>query len=285
MKKLFYLLLVAFICTSCEKVLLNDELDAQDTDGNVILTFSPYSTGGFTRAASNITEICNRLNIGIFDSDDAVVKTIAQKSGDSNYGTISLSLVEGTYKVIALGHNKDASVAANSLTDISFSGGPTDVFLYYGTIEVGEETQTYNLSMNRVVSMFKLILTDESIPSGVTKLSVSIAGGSIHINPSTGHGGTTKTAQKTDIIIGESQTTFDIYTFPPQSESTANITVTAKTDDGTTVATKVFENVPLKVNEVTSYRGKLFGGVASVTASSLGFTADPDWAGTNEYTF
>ena len=48
---------------------------------------------------------------------------------------------------------------------------------------------------------------------------------------------------------------------------------------------KVFSDVPIKVNEITSYRGKMFDGVTTVTSSSVGFTADPDWGGTNEYAF
>ena len=38
-------------------------------------------------------------------------------------------------------------------------------------------------------------------------------------------------------------------------------------------------------NEITSYRGKMFDGVTTVTSSSMGFTADPEWGGTNEYEF
>jgi hypothetical protein len=61
--------------------------------------------------------------------------------------------------------------------------------------------------------------------------------------------------------------------------------VSAKTSDGTEVAKKVFSDVPIKANEITSYRGKLFDGVTTVTSSSLGFTIIPEWGGTNEYEF
>jgi hypothetical protein len=105
------------------------------------------------------------------------------------------------------------------------------------------------------------------------------------LNPSTGAGGTNKTPQKTEIDISGNQKTFEVYTFPQAEGITANITVTAKSADGTEIAKKVFSDVPIKVNEITSYRGKMFDGVTTVTSSSVGFTADPDWGGTNEYAF
>jgi hypothetical protein len=62
--------------------------------------------------------------------------------------------------------------------------------------------------------MFRLTITDEAIPDGVTTLAVSIAGGSIHLNPSTGAGGTNKTPQKTTIDISAGQKVFEVYIFP-----------------------------------------------------------------------
>ena len=285
MKKLLLFALVILLA-SCEKmVVAGDNENEQDPNGNVVLQFSTYSTGAFTRGATDVSDLCSRMNIGVFDDEGTSVKSFAQKSSDTSFGTASLSLAEGTYTVVAYGHNKENSVAANSLTDISFSGGPSDVFLYYGTIDVTEEPQTYNLSMNRVVGMFRLTLTDETIPDGVATLAVSISGGSIHLNPSTGCGGTNKTPQKTNIDVAAGQKVFEVYTFPQAGGITANITVVAKSADGTEIAKKVFSDVPIKANEITSYRGKMFDGVTTVTSSSMGFTADPEWGGTNEYEF
>ena len=289
MKKVIFILMALIAFTSCEKTILDDaettSSSKEKAKGNVTLMISTYNTQAFTRSATNVSEVVTRLNVGIFDSEGTSVKTVAQKKGDSEYGAMSFSLPAGTYTVVAMGHNKETSVAVNSMTDISFSGGPSDVFLYYGTINVTEEPQTYNLSMNRVVGMFRLTLTDESIPEGVTSLAVSIAGGSIHLNPSTGFGGTNKTPQKTTIDVAEGQKVFEVYTFPQAGGITANITVTAKSSDGTEIAKKVFSDVPIRTNEITSFTGKLFDGVTTVTSSSLGFTADPEWGGSNEYTF
>ena len=285
MKKLLLFTLV-ILFASCEKMVVsNDGEDAQDPEGNVLLQFSTYNTGAFTRSASNVADLFSRLNIGVFDDEGTSVKSFAQKSGDATFGSASLSLAEGTYTVVAMAHNKENSVPANSTTDISFSGGPSDVFLYYGTIDVTKDPQTYNLSMNRVVGMFRLTLTDETIPDGVTTLAVSISGGSIHLNPSTGFGGTNKTPQKTNIDVAAGQKVFEVYTFPQAGGITANITVTAKSSDGTEIAKKVFSDVPIRTNEITSFTGKLFDGVTTVTSSSMGFTADPEWGGTNSYTF
>lgn len=285
MKKYLFLALYATILCSCEKAILQE--DANNVvvgDGNVVLKFSPRQTN-ITRAATAVSDVCSRLNIGVFDMEDTSIKTIAQKATDTGFGATAITLAEGNYKIVGLGHNKENSVAANSTTDITFSGGPSDVFLYYGTIEVTEKPKTYDLTMQRVVGMFRLTLTDESIPEGVAKLEIAIAGGSIHINPSTGSGGTNKTPQKTTIDIAEGQKVFEVYTFPQEGGNTVNVTITAKSADGTEIAKKVISDLPIKANEVTACTGKLFDGVSAITSSSLGFSLDPNWGETNSYEF
>ena len=120
MKKLLLFALVILLA-SCEKmVVAGDNENEQDPNGNVVLQFSTYSTSAFTRGAIDVSSLCSRMNIGVFDDEGTSVKSFAQKSSDTGFGTVSLSLAEGTYTVVAYGHNKKESVAVKSLTDISF---------------------------------------------------------------------------------------------------------------------------------------------------------------------
>ena len=54
----------------------------------------------------------------------------------------------------------------------------TDTFFYYGDLVVGTEKQSYDLTLTRAVAMFRLVLTDDEIPSTVAKLKFYYLGGS-----------------------------------------------------------------------------------------------------------
>ena len=62
------------------------------------------------------------------------------------------------------------------------------------------------------------------------------------------------------------------------------------TDDdvasGSILLKRTFSNVPVRVNTITSYEGAFFGDMpGGTTDSPITFTADPEWASTNTYTF
>lgn len=91
MKQLMFIAL-ALLLAACEKPVLDNEDTASTKDANVILHFKQYEQTAFTRSATDITELCSRLNIAIFDADGTKVKTVAQKESDAGYGTVALTL-------------------------------------------------------------------------------------------------------------------------------------------------------------------------------------------------
>lgn len=70
---------LALLLAACEKPFLYNEDAVTKKDANVILHFKQYEQESFTRAATDITELCSRLNIAIFDADGTKVKTVAQR--------------------------------------------------------------------------------------------------------------------------------------------------------------------------------------------------------------
>ena len=96
MKQLM-LFALALLAVACEKSIIDeDKTSPVQQDANVILHFKQYQQEAFTRSVNDITELCSRLNIAIFDADGTKVKTVAQKEGDSSYGTVALTLASGT---------------------------------------------------------------------------------------------------------------------------------------------------------------------------------------------
>ena len=291
MKK-FMLFALALLAAACEKPVIDEDLVATK-DANVILHFKQFEQEAFTRAATDITELCSRLNIALFDAEGTKVKTVAQKEGDSSYGTVALTLTAGTYRLVVIAHNCDGSATITSTEKVTFPNNKvTDTFYYYGDLVVTEAKQSYDLTLTRAVAMFRLVLTDEEIPSNVAKLKFYYVGGSSTFSPKDGYGcvNSKQTEVRTVPADFVSGTAFDIYTLPhTESDVLTKLTVTALDANDNTVKERIFENVPITRNQITRYTGSFFGsggsGGSSSSDGTFSLTADPDWDSVNGYTF
>ena len=277
--------------TSCEKLTLPEGMDDETTvpdEANVVLRFVQFEQEEFgTRAATDVTEFCSRLNIAIFGGDGTKVKTVAQKEEDASFGTVALSLVAGTYQLVVIAHNGDGSATITSTEKVTFPNNKvTDTFYYYGDLVVGSEKQTYDLTLTRAVAMFRLVLTDEEVPSNVAKFKFYYTGGSSTFSPSAGYG--IVQSKQTEIRTAASDGVYEIYTLPHTEEDVlTKLTVTALDANDNTIKERVFENVPVIRNQVTRYTGSFFGngGGGETSSGDFRLTADPDWDAVNGYTF
>ena len=287
MKKLLFAISILTL-TACEKPILGeDEVGDSATEANVILRFTQFEQEAFTRAATDITSLCSRLNIAIFNSEGTKVKTVAQKEGDSNYGTVALSLAEGTYQLVVIAHNCEGSATITSTEKVTFPNNKvTDTFYYYGDLVVTSETQNYDLTLTRAVAMFRLVLTDEEVPSNVAKIKFYYVGGSSTFSPKDGYG--CVNSKQTEIRTVAADGVYEIYTLPHTEEDVlTKLTVTALDANDNTIKERIFENVPVVRNQVTRYTGSFFGsgGGGQTGSGSFRMTADPDWDSVNGYTF
>ena len=298
------LLAVLAMLAACEKPILDDgPVDGgSPSEANVVLHFTQSEDGDFfadtraathadtpvaTRAATDITDLCSRLNLAVFNADGTKVKTVAQKEGDASYGTVALSLAAGTYQLVVIAHNGDGSATITSTEKVTFPNNKvTDTFYYYGDLVVGSEKQSYDLTLTRAVAMFRLVLTDESIPASVAKLKFYYTGGSSTFNPAEGYG--IVQSKQTEIRAVSEDGIYEIYTLPHTEEDVlTKLTITALDANDNTVKERIFENVPVVRNQVTRYTGSFFGSGGSGETGSGDFrmTADPEWDSINGYTF
>ena len=288
---------VLALASACEKPILDETTgEVVPNEANVILRFTQYEQEAFsvgsgfaaaTRAATDITELCSRLNIAIFDGDGTKVKTVAQKEDDASYGTVALSMAAGTYQLVVMAHNCDGSATITSTEKVTFPNNKvTDTFYYYGDLVVGSEKQTYDLTLTRAVAMFRLVLTDEEVPSNVAKIKFYYVGGSSTFSPKDGYG--CVNSKQTEIRTVASDGVYEIYTLPHTEEDVlTKLTVTALDANDNTIKERIFENVPVVRNQVTRYTGSFFGngGGGSTGSGDFRMTADPDWDAVNGYTF
>ena len=293
MKKYLFIAL-AVLVAACEKPILDEDVVSMN-EANVILHMTQYEQEAFgksgnraaTRAATDITELCSRLNIAIFDDDGTKVKTVAQKEGDASFGTVALALAAGTYQLVVIAHNAEGSATITSTEKVTFPNNKvTDTFYYYGDLVVTSEVQSYDLTLTRAVAMFRMVLTDEEIPSTVTKFKFYYTGGSSTFSPSAGYG--CVNSKQTEIRTVADDGTYEIFTLPHTEEDVlTKLTVTALDANDNTVKERVFENVPVTRNQITRYTGSFFGsgGSGQTSDGTFRLTADPDWDSVNGYTF
>ena len=168
MKKFLFIAL-ALLVAACEKPILDEDVVSMN-EANVILHMTQYEQEAFgnsgnraaTRATTDITELCSRLNIAIFDDDGTKVKTVAQKEGDASFGTVALTPAAGTYQLVVIAHNAEDSATITSTEKVTFPNNKvTDTFYYYGDLVVTSEVQSYDLTLTRAVAMFRMVLTDD----------------------------------------------------------------------------------------------------------------------------
>ena len=291
MKKLLFFAL-ALLLAACEKPVFNETTGKMiPSETNVILHFTQYQQEAFTRSATDITNLCSRLNIAIFDAEGTKVKTVAQKEGDASYGTVALSLAAGTYRLVVIAHNCEGSATITSTEKVTFPNNKvTDTFFYYGTLVVTDALQSYDLTLTRAVAMFRLVLTDESIPNNVAKLKFYYLGGSSTFSPKAGYGCVnSKQTEIRPVPSGYAAgMSFEIYTLPhTEKDVLTKLTVTALDANDNILKERTFENIPITRNQVTRYTGSFFGsgGTGDTGSGTFRLTADPDWDAVNGYAF
>ena len=150
MKKVTFLslwvLLLGFVFASCEKAVLDDESNSESQSSNVVIRVSDIETGwagAESRALVNVSEVCSRLCFAVYQ--DGSRKTYKnQKTGDSDFGSYSLSLDAGTYQLLVVGHSGAANPTTTSPSKVQFtnpsSSGGTGFTTGYLSVPIGEKS-------------------------------------------------------------------------------------------------------------------------------------------------
>lgn len=280
------MVLLAVVMFGCEKAITED---VTSDDDDVVLRFH-HNSGDVTRAGG-MAAYCSKLNVQLFDADGqkvfATVKT--QTSQDDDFGTMSLKLQPGTYWVVAVGHSSKNSATIKSLESVQFTASDgeklTDTFCHCSQIDVSGETADYTLPMYRVGAMIQFCLTDTEVPEAFAYFLMEYTGGSANFNPQTLEGNTKST--QSERRVRNSLMTHQAFTFPYMAATgSIKMTVSATDAEGTVIRKRVFENVPVTRNSITTYTGHFFeDGDGVFTQSDFGFVVHADWDGEEFYEF
>lgn len=291
MRQLTYLplLFVCLLFASCQKIEFGEETEVPE--GSTLVTFRvrPFEQKDFANAKSRATDIsrlCKHIELIVY-KDGARVNKVAQNADDKGYGTLSVALVPGTYRMVILAHNQEKSPTSTESSKISFGSDVSDTFLWSKDTTVTEDTGLdIDVKVHRVVAMVRIVTTD-AIPDNVSTLQFYYTGGSSSLDAQTGVG-SVKSRQTVKRVVTESMRgkpgVFELYTFPRIDSETLHLEVKALDAQGNVLCAKTFEEVPVSCNQISEYTGALFtdGVSGGDVLSKFHITTDDAWTTVKE---
>lgn len=281
--KVLLFLFVVLPLTSCEKPLLTESTDGQELDGNLVVSIfqieqTPFAS--LTRTAA--ADVCTRLNYAVYALDGTRVKQVNQKSEDAGFGVASFQLEQGNYQLVVVAHSSNGNPAMTDPTCIKFTNaqGYTDTFLSTSDITISDEQVGMNVSLDRIVSLCRFVITD-NYPVDVARMRFYYTGGSGAFDANTGFG-CVNSKQSLFFDVSSGQKQFDLYTFLHDTEGAIHLLATAY-DAGDNVLYEREFDVPLVQNKMTWLSGPFFSGTTS--SSTFSVVINTDWAGEYHLTF
>lgn len=234
----------------------------------VTLTFSPYDVAPMTRTATSIAEVVSHLDVWLVEG--ANTTNIHQSSSDADFGSITVTLDKTkTYTMYAVAH-KCATNATLADGVISFPDDKVTHSMFYTTTFTPATTTSLSCLMNRIVSDFRLEITDD-FPSACKSLRFTISGVFDRWNVTTG--GTHSLDRVSTISYGGTSAIFNVYAIVTDAQTTHDILVEALDANGEVIQSRAFASVPLRNGYKTGYRGSFF----IDTPVTSGFTVN-DWS-------
>ena len=208
-----------------------------------------------------------------------------QTSDKADFGTASFQLEEGDYTLVVVGHSSNGNPTMTNMKKIQFTNtqGYSETFMTCCTVSITEEPLEKPVSLDRIVSMCRFVVTDE-IPADVKKMRFYYTGGSGAFNALTGFGSVNSKQSVFFDVSSGTQKQFDLYTFLHEAESDIDLQVTAYDDEDNVLYERDFE-VPMEQDHITWLTGAFFNGSGSSSTTIGGVTVNTDWAGETHITF
>ncbi len=285
MKNISLLFIIGLLCTylstSCEKPIINEKISADEVRVVFhVVSFSqtPLTTSNVRQVPVRIDEACSRLSFAIYDGSTKV-KSVNQTKGSNDFGTLSLVLPKGNYRLVAIAHNGTGAAAITSPDKITFPNNKcTDTFYICEDFSVSDNSE-FDLTLKRAVAMFRFVIED-AFPENIHQMKFYYTGGSSTFDATTGYGCVnSKQTEYREISdeMGNNEKQFDLFTFPHAEEDTLKMTITALTSSEATVKERTFANIPIKLNSITQYSGTFFETTSTEGDLDLHFKVDTTW--------
>lgn len=263
------------------------------------ISFDDLSRAGSTRTEipSNHPSTLAHLVLSVFDAEtgEQALPPVQRdyKDYEENpyaYPQFSVTLPYGRYRVLVLGYNGTRACNIASPNHISWEDDYVpNTFLYCEELTLNEKTEpTAEITLKHVVAAFR-IETEDVSPADIDKVRfIGTAGGTVL---DATRGLTPQSTGRTSEISVDSKyvgktATLTVYLFLPEEQITTNYTVQAFGKNGVLINEKHFNEVPLRINYMTVWKGQLFepsdddDDEPSGEQRNFSIEWNMDWAGT-----
>lgn len=298
------LLMLAATLASCEKFALDGATTKKhDANANVFIHASVAQKSNAFQSANLRTatrsddegqgttkpleNYCNRLSIAIFDGEEKV-EMLNLNADEDGFGDIELTLDQGDYRMVAIGHNGSGNCTISSPEKVKFYKNKlTDTFVYYGKLSVSEDEDTEEtIELSRAVAQVKINLTDSVLPKEAHTIKFYYTGGSSTLNAVTGYG-CVNSRQTESFKLSEDNRTYSVYTFPHEENNGLKMDISILDSDTNTLKEYTKSKLPVKLNYITKADISLQNDSISEPtqeenkegSGDVGFTINPDWDG------
>ena len=286
MRNLFFALAATIAFASCNREILTtnepEKLpENQDTEMVTISFRSRITSEPMTKTVTDIAELSNRLDVYIVCGED-ILEFHQNKTDDEGFGSITTSLNKTkTYTVYAMAH-KGSGPATMEDGVFTFTDNKITETLYCKVSFSPSLTTSLACSMNRIVGMFKLIMTDP-LPQGLAKVRFTVSDTYLGygINGTLENQGDKVSVINNPSSAQDGSTTFKVYCLAGEESYTFDITVTALNEDDEVIEEKTFQDVPLQAGYMSTYRGTFF----VTTGMSVSFSTTDEWASFEEESY
>ena len=292
MKLRFFLLTIAAtILAACS----NEDTIA---DGNKAITFyvTNYKQTSLDDIAASAPALVTstsasslaHLDIAIYDSESHALITSEQKNvGDEDYGSFSVTLPYGNYIVVFLGYEGSRQANLSFIERICFADNYVpDLFLKKIDLSISSSTPTTNtITLSRAVAAFRL-KSSYDIPADLSKMVITANGGGHHLNALTGYANEAEERSYTYDVssyAGKTDLAITVYTFLTNNSSAMTFAASALNEADEEIRSRTFTNVPMKINQKTTYTGSFFTDGMGISNLSLSLDSN-EWNDAN-YTY
>lgn len=287
--KVLVAVVIALSLAACEKFVDGDEpySGSSAVDGNLVVKAECVATKSGTdgdegeTAEIPLPDRFTRMSMAVYQND-VRVDYVNQTNTDKNFGTMSVDLEPGVYQLVVLAHSGQRSPTTTNCHKISFSNPLTDVFSYYGEVEITAEARMVTVKLTRAVAKIRLTVTDD-IPDDVTFFNFICRGTSISMDAATQTG--IASSAKRNIVMEKEDgvKTYEIYTFVTGDGQLVDLDVAGYTEDNSVKGGKRFDNVPVSLRKITNITADFFDGIIE-GSTTIGVEVDDTWDGTIDYT-
>lgn len=283
-------LIFASLFTSCERaVLSSDDDDIEEVvskgKGELYVTCSFSQTQSeITRASSvSLSECATRVQYVIMQGETMVYNSEQINGGGNSFGTLSVNLEPGTYRLMVFAHNEENGNPISVGTDGSIQGHnnrATDSFSYSDEVVITKDKRkTVSCKLTRCVAMVNFTSTDK-IPAEVTKFKLTMTGVSSKYDLRNQIGVDASTYVTSMAELNSKRRTSEgmmsnihSFVFLPAIEATINAKFEFYNNANELVLTRNIEGIQMRINARTSVTGTFFQS-DGVDAS---ITVDNDW--------